>query len=105
MVKPGLNKLGSKFKSTKQIQRDRKTTITAKKEKEFHSTKNMIKVNPKKNTNKKPSNKEVKKKKKKKIIQIKLQKSQVNLKKCLMLILIKQKLEKETIAAKKELLK
>ncbi len=65
MVKPGLNKLGSKFKSTKQIQRDRKTTITAKKEKEFHSTKNMIKVNPKKNTNKKPSNKEVKKKEKK----------------------------------------
>ena len=65
MAKPGLNKLGSKYKSTKQIQRDRKMTTTAKKEKEFHSTKNMVKVTPKKNTNKKPNNKEVKKKEKK----------------------------------------
>ncbi len=35
MVKPGLNKLGSKFKSTKQIQRDRKMTTIAKKEKKI----------------------------------------------------------------------
>ena len=59
MVKPGLNKVSKNYKSTRTI-RDKKG-VTAK-QKEYYSTRNMIKV-PKKKTSKNPTtNKEGKKK-------------------------------------------
>ena len=60
MTKPGLNKASKNYKSTRAI-RDKKGTTAMAKQKEYYSTRNMIKV-PKKKSSKNPSNKEGKKK-------------------------------------------
>jgi 5'-AMP-activated protein kinase catalytic alpha subunit len=60
MTKPGLNKASKNYKSTRAI-RDKKGTTAMAKQKEYYSTRNMIKV-PKKKNSKNPSNKEGKKK-------------------------------------------